>query len=477
MKRSILAVATATAAVASTFFFVQSSEAAVIGTPTTLISKASNRCLTVDGNVVANLRQSVVFDCNNSATQSWTLTSSGELRTSKGGTTKCLDVDAWSTTAGAKVLLWDCTGGANQRWTLEGNGLMRNVHSNMCLDVTGGGNSPNNTKVIQWWCVEGLAHQSWTQGTGAPPAGSTPVARNGQLRIAGTQVLNQSGQAVQLRGMSTHGIQWYWQCVNNASLDTLAKDWMADVLRVSMYVQEGGYETDPVGFTNKVNQAIQMVSDRGMYVVVDFHQLNPGDPNVNLDRAKRFFTDIANANKNRNNIIYEIANEPNNVDWAGIKRYAEQVIPVIRAIDGDAPILVGTHGWGSLGISDGRNENDVINNQVNASNIAYTFHFYAASHDDQYLNALRNASARIPMWVSEFGSQEASGDGGNNFAQTQRYIDLMRERKISWTNWNYSDDQRTGAVWNSGTCAGSDYSPGRLKDAGRWIRDRIREHR
>jgi endoglucanase len=226
-----------------------------------------------------------------------------------------------------------------------------------------------------------------------------------------------------------------------------------------------------------VNQAIQMVSDRGMYVVVDFHQLDPGDPNYNLANAKRFFTDIANANKNRSNIIYEIANEPNNVAWSAIKSYAEQVIPVIRAIDGDAPILVGTHGWGSLGISGGRNEQDVINNKVNATNIAYTFHFYAASHDDTYLTALSKASTQIPMWVSEFGSQTASGDGGNNVAQTQKYIDLMRNRKISWTNWNYSDDFRSGAVWNAGTCAGSDYSPGRLKEAGTWIRDRIRENR
>jgi endoglucanase len=455
---------------------IKSSEAAIVDTPTTLVSKASGRCLTIDGDVVADNRRPVVYDCNNSVTQKWTYTSARELKVTGGGTTKCLD-HAGIGTADSRLLLWPCHGGSNQKWTFEGAGRLKSERSGACVDVTGGGNSPNNTPVIPWSCSDTATNQVWTQGGGQPPTGSTPVARNGQLRFSGNQVVNQQGQAVQLRGMSTHGIQWYWQCVNDASLDALAKDWLADVLRVSMYVQEGGYETDPAGFTAKVNQAIQMVSDRGMYVVVDFHQLDPGDPNFNLANAKRFFTDIANANKNRNNIIYEIANEPNNVTWSAIKSYAEQVIPVIRAIDGDAPILVGTHGWGSLGVSDGRSEQDVINNKVNATNIGYTFHFYAASHGDAYLNALRNASSQIPMWVSEFGSQTASGDGGNNFAQTQKYLDLMRERKISWTNWNYSDDFRTGAVWNTGTCAGSDYSPGRLKEAGKWIRDRIREHR
>jgi endoglucanase len=211
-----------------------------------------------------------------------------------------------------------------------------------------------------------------------------------------------------------------------------------------------------------------------MYVVVDWHQLSPGDPNYNLSRAKTFFTEIAERHKGKNNIIYEIANEPNGVSWAKIKSYAEQMIPVIRSKDADSVILVGTHGWGSLGISDGRNENDVINNQVKASNILYTFHFYAASHGGAYLSALSKAADKIPMWVSEFGTQTASGDGGNNFGQSQKYIDLMAQKKISWTNWNYSDDKRSGAVFKSGTCPSGNFgSPGSLKDAGKWIRDRI----
>ena len=45
--------------------------------------------------------------------------------------------------------------------------------------------------------------------------------------------------------MSTHGLQWFPACYNDASLDALANDWKADVLRIAMYVQEGGYETNP----------------------------------------------------------------------------------------------------------------------------------------------------------------------------------------------------------------------------------------
>ncbi|MEU9888524.1 cellulase family glycosylhydrolase [Sphaerisporangium sp. NPDC051011] len=305
--------------------------------------------------------------------------------------------------------------------------------------------------------------------------GGTPVSINGQLRVCGTKLCNQYGKPIQLRGMSTHGLQWYYQCLNAASLDALARDWNADVLRISMYIQEDGYETNPRLFTDRVHNLIEMATARGMYAIVDWHMLTPGDPNYNLSRAKTFFTEIAQRHNAKNNLLYEIANEPNDVAWSRVKSYAEELIPVIRAQDPDTPILVGTRAWSSLGVSDGATETEVINNPVNATNIMYTFHFYAASHGTEYLNALSRAADRIPMFVSEFGTQTASGDGSNNFTRAQQYLDLMAQKKISWTNWNYSDDSRSGAVFTGGTCPnGSFTGTARLKPAGVWVRDRIR---
>ncbi|OLF05363.1 cellulase [Actinophytocola xinjiangensis] len=301
------------------------------------------------------------------------------------------------------------------------------------------------------------------------------VRAEGQLRVCGVKLCDSSGSPVQLRGMSTHGLQWYSQCVNDASLDALSGDWGADVLRISMYVQEDGYETDPAGFTDRVSGIIDEATARGMYAIVDWHMLDPGDPYYNLERAKTFFTEIARRHNGNTNLLYEIANEPNGVPWSRIKSYAEELIPVIRAVDPETPILVGTRAWSSLGVSDGADESEVVNNPVNASNIMYTFHFYAASHRDEYLGALSRAADRLPMFVTEFGTQTYSGDGANDFAMAQRFLDLMADKQISWTNWNFSDDFRSGAVFETGTCPGGPYTtPERLKPAGEWIRDRIR---
>lgn len=302
----------------------------------------------------------------------------------------------------------------------------------------------------------------------------SPVSLNGQLKVVGTKLCNKNGYPIQLRGMSTHGIQWYAGCITDASLDTLKSDWGADIVRIAMYVQEGGYETNPSYYTSLVKTFVDKVTARGLYALIDFHILTPGDPNYNTSRAKTFFTDIANTYKNYNNVLYEICNEPNGVTWATIKNYADQIIPLIRAIDDDAVICVGTRGWSSLGLSEGSTSQEILNNPLTYPNVMYSFHYYAKSHQDYYINHLDWAADRLPIFVTEFGTQEASGDGANDLAMSQRYMDLCRNKKISWTNWNFSDNPLSGAVWNSGTCAGNTWTPGQLKEAGVFIRNNMR---
>lgn len=301
-------------------------------------------------------------------------------------------------------------------------------------------------------------------------AGNTPVALNGQLTVCGTKLCNASGTPIQLKGMSSHGLQWYANCLTTNALDYLANDFKASVIRLSMYVQEDGYETDPIGFTKIVSDLINAASAKGIYVIVDWHILTPGDPNYNLTLAKQFFTDIATLHQNKNNIIYEIANEPNDVTWASIKNYAEQIIPVIRAIDNNAPIIVGTRGWSSLGFSEGATYQEIVNNPVNATNIMYAFHFYATSHRDDYLQNFDDASNVLPIFVTEFGTQAHSGDGANDFVMSDKYMQLMSSKKIGWTNWNFSDDAFSGAIWKANTCTSGAWIDSNLKAAGAYIK-------
>ncbi|MCF6436890.1 cellulase family glycosylhydrolase [Pseudoalteromonas sp. MMG022] len=333
----------------------------------------------------------------------------------------------------------------------------------------------------KWWTNSKPGSSSAWETLGAcqstPPVSEGPFNRHGKLSVCGTKLCDKNNTPVQLKGMSSHGLQWYGlnKCLTAKSLQVLAQDWQADIIRLSLYVQEGGYETNPQAFTNQVNELIAMASDLDMYVLVDWHQLNPGDPNFNLANAKQFFSDIVSANKARDNVIYDIANEPNGVNWQRIYDYAVELIPVIREIDPNAVVLVGTHGWSTFGASDGGSFNDVLLQPLPFENIMYTFHFYAASHLDYHRDMLDKASDVLPVFVTEWGTQNYKGEGDNDFVSAQAYLDLMARKHISWTNWNYSDDWRSGAVFKVGSCAQELYGDEQLKEAGVWLKAQIKQ--
>ncbi|MEJ2853709.1 MULTISPECIES: cellulase family glycosylhydrolase [unclassified Saccharothrix] len=377
------------------------------------------------------------------------------------------------------------TQGWNARWSQSGSTVTaaslewnRSLATGASVDLAFTGSWSGANPVPPAFTLNGVACTgtpvTTTTTTGNPPVGRNPVEINGQLRVCGVNLCNQYNRPIQLRGMSTHSIQWFDKCYNSASLDALATDWKADLLRIAMYVQEQGYETNPSGFTSRVNSLVDMAEARGLYAVIDFHTLTPGDPNYNLDRAKTFFAQVASRNAAKKNVIYEIANEPNGVSWAGIKSYAEQVIPVIRAADPDAVVLVGTRGWSSLGVSDGSNESEVVNNPVNATNIMYAFHFYAASHKDNYRATVSRAASRLPLFVSEFGTVSATGGGAFDQASSTAWLDLLDQLKISYVNWTYSDANESSAALRPGTCNGSTYTgSGVLTESGALVKSRI----
>jgi endoglucanase len=222
-----------------------------------------------------------------------------------------------------------------------------------------------------------------------------------------------------------------------------------------------------------MNTLIKEAERRGMYAIVDWHILSPGDPIVNLARAKVFFKKIASDNKDRKNLLYEIANEPNGdaVDWKGtVKPYAEALIPVIRAIDPNSVIIVGNPNWSSL-----KFYKDIINSPLEFPNIMYTFHFYAATHGERGLKNVRDASNKLPIFVTEFGLGKADGSGANDIAMTDKYLNLFGERQISWVGWSYSDAPETSAAWKTGTCPSGPWSNSNLSPSGQYVRTKLKK--
>ena len=301
---------------------------------------------------------------------------------------------------------------------------------------------------------------------------STPFGQHGALHVENGKLTDADGNIVQLYGMSTHGIAWFPQYINYDSFRTLRDDWNTNCIRLAMYTAEyGGYCAggDKEQLKQLVRDGVSYATELGMYVIVDWHILSDCDPNQNKDEAIAFFREMSEAFADNDNVLYEICNEPNSgTSWDSIKSYAEEVIPVIREQKPDAVILVGTPTWS-------QEIDKAAASPLTFDNIMYTLHFYAGTHKDDLRNRLETcAQNNLPVFVSEFGMCDASGNGANDFDSTTKWLDLLNKYQISFCCWNLANKDESSSVFKAASTALSDWTDEDFNESGRWIRDYFR---
>lgn len=250
------------------------------------------------------------------------------------------------------------------------------------------------------------------------------------LTVKGTQLCNEQGEPVLLRGISSHGIAWYPEYANYRSLKTM-KDYGANVFRVAMYVeQNGGYLEEPELSKKLTYSAIENSLAAGLYTIVDWHVLRDENPNRHVDKAVEVFEEIAMRYKDEPGVIYEICNEPNgDTTYEDIKTYAEQVIPVIRKHAPNAVILVGTPNF-CTSLSEATAE------PLDYPNIMYTYHYYAGISDCKFAISEISESLEkgVPVFISEWGmdGHEATQQ---HIEETKTFLDFLNQEQIGWVNW------------------------------------------
>jgi len=299
----------------------------------------------------------------------------------------------------------------------------------------------------------------------------TPVNAVGALHVSEGKLKNAYNQTVRLQGVSTHGLAWYPEYVSEASFKTLRDNWGINVVRLAMYTEEyGGYCSggNQTELKNLIDKGVKAADALGMYVIIDWHILNDGNPTVHQSEACAFFEEMAEKYASYDNVIYEICNEPQNSPWSTvIKPYAEKVISSIRKYDSDAVILVGTNTWS-------QDIDEVIGNTINDDNVMYTLHFYASTHKDSLRNKLQKAlDAGIPVFVSECSITEASGAGNIDYTSAEAWMNLMDKNNISFCAWSLCNKAEQSAWIQSNVTKTSGWTESDLTETGKWFVKKI----
>lgn len=300
-------------------------------------------------------------------------------------------------------------------------------------------------------------------------------ASAGRLHVKGTKLVDKKGHEVQLRGVSTHGLSWYPQYVNDKCFAQLHDKWGANVVRLAMYTEEyngycSGDAKNRSDLKKLIKKGVRLAKKHKMYVIVDWHILSDGNPNSHKKEAKAFFREMSREFKGYNNVIYEICNEPNNgTSWKEIKSYARSVISTIRKNDKKAVIVVGTPTWS-------QDVDQAAADPIKGDNIMYALHFYAATHKTDLRNKMTAAINKgLPVFVTEYGICDASGNGVIDKKEADRWVQTMDEYGVSYIAWNLSNKQESSSIIKSSCPKVSGFKKSELSDEGRWLYHLLRK--
>ncbi len=301
---------------------------------------------------------------------------------------------------------------------------------------------------------------------------------HGKLSVNGKDLVDENGDKFQLQGMSTHGLQWAGYVVNERTISEIVNEFGINVLRVAVYTDEGGYAYGGSSvqqvLEDYVREAVRITHKLGIYLIIDWHMVGAEhvedkNPLSHLDLAKSFFSKMSKEFKDYDHILYEIMNEPNgSTTWADCKKYANEIIPVIRE-NSDGIILVGNPKWTA-------DLNSVMANPlVGFENIMYTYHFYAADHKSttQVINAYNKG---FPVFISEYGFMYSDGDGNIDTTSGENWMRVLNERNISYVAWNISNTKGSASIFKYNTKDIYDVSDLNLKEWGIYLKNMYRKN-
>ena len=288
----------------------------------------------------------------------------------------------------------------------------------------------------------------------ASPKRVGPVSYYGALHTSGNKIIGaKNNEQAMLRGMSLFwsdgtGQPYYNKNVVAWAAENLKIDVIRFALGIQYYDSDGGtknplatessYKGSPDSYLSLIDNMVAAAIESDIYIIIDWHSHRA---HTETSLAKTFFETVSKKYKDVPNIIYEIYNEPvdgSGGNWSAVKGYANTICPAIRANTQNL-IIVGTPTWS-------QNPQQGANDPVNSTNIAYVLHFYAASHSkgaysgriDQTLNA------GYPVFVSEWGTTGASGDGSPSAGATTEWTNYMDQKQIPNCNWSLR--QQTSSI-------------------------------
>ncbi len=171
--------------------------------------------------------------------------------------------------------------------------------------------------------------------------------------------------------------------------------------------------------------AVDYATTKGLYVIIDYHQIDNASSGTSAADAKTFWADIAPRFASYNNVLFEAFNEPidTSASWATLKPVVQGLIDTIRAGAPNNVIIVPSNIWDQV-------PGDAASDPPTGTNFMYTAHIYPTNWKQAFQTQLATAVTKAPVFVSEWGYNATDPATFGTGLQT-----TLDGNGASWTAW------------------------------------------
>jgi endoglucanase len=302
-------------------------------------------------------------------------------------------------------------------------------------------------------------------------AGETPSNAPSPLKVVGTNVVNDRGEPVLLRGVNAAGLEWTSDGQGHIlkTVDIAIKDWHVNIVRLPLsqdrWFGKGPEQTDGgKAYRALVQQAVDICATQKCYIILDLHWsdcnqwgANIGQHSMPDSNSIAFWQDLAPVYANHPAVLFDLYNEPHDVSWnvwlkggditdtpnawhrGPPKKFhavgMQQLLDTVRAAGAKNVVIAGGLDWAYdfSGILAGRQLAD-----PNGNGVIYANHCYDNKHDsvDTWIRNMERASAKLPVMVTEFGGNSGPSHEVPSDNWLLHVMHALDDHHWSWTAWD-----------------------------------------
>ncbi|HZU81840.1 MAG TPA: cellulase family glycosylhydrolase [Polyangiaceae bacterium] len=171
--------------------------------------------------------------------------------------------------------------------------------------------------------------------------------------------------------------------------------------------------------------AVDYATGKGLYVIVDFHQIDNATTGTSAADATTFWTDIAPRFASYGNVFYELFNEPidTSATWATLKPVVQGLIDTVRSSAPNNVLIVPSNSWD-------QRPGDAASDPPQGTNLMYTAHIYPSNWGQAFQTQVATAVTKAPVFVTEWGYAATNPHSWGTGLQT-----VIDGDGASWTAW------------------------------------------